>query len=261
MTQRDSLVRLSTGSWWGSGPRFPTRSRIELRAVSRCPTRINVLALRGGGGRRAGCVCVGSPPHPPGQAHYRPIFMAAITRQSSAGGLCSPASEWVGCSRLRCYRSHLMGLNQRKGLWSTRPLDQVCWRRRNLPSRKSHKCPVFRSRRPTIQLRRAWRNPRQRGVRLFRTIRPSTARPVTATRQGNRTSARFSVTHAMARIHGRTMALTAVATAVGLSTRLHRTSSTSEKVRLYREALGQQWGRPKPRRKWGVFFCRIAVPT
>ena len=32
----------------------------------------------------------------------------------------------------------------------------------------------------------------------------------------------FSVTHAMARIHGRAMALTAVATAVGLSTRLQQ---------------------------------------
>ena len=99
-----------------TSPTFPTRSRIEPRAVSRCPTRINVLALRGGGGRRAGCLCVGSPPHPPGQAHYRPIFMAAITRQSSAGGLCSPASEWVGCSRLRCYRSHLMGQSTQRPL-------------------------------------------------------------------------------------------------------------------------------------------------
>ena len=129
---------------------------------------------------------------------------------------------WVGCSGLRCYRSHLKGLNQRKGLWSTRPLDQVCWRRRNLPLRKSLKCPVFRTRRPTIQPRRAWQNPRQRGVRLFRSIRPGTARPVIATRRGNRTIARFSVTHAMARIHERAMALTAAVTAVGLSTRLHR---------------------------------------
>src|SRR6516162_3471796 len=41
-------------------------------------------------------VCVGSPPHPRGQTHYRPIFMAAIARQSSAGGPCSPASGWGG---------------------------------------------------------------------------------------------------------------------------------------------------------------------
>ena len=81
---------------------------------------------------------------------------------------------------------------------------------------------MFRIRRPTIQIRRAWQNPRQYGARLFRSIRPSPARPVTAMRQGNRTSVRFSVTHAMARIHGRAMALTAVATAVGLSTRLHQ---------------------------------------
>ena len=120
-----------------------------------------------------------------------------------------------GCSRLRCYRSHLKGLNQLKGPWFTRPLDPLCSQRENLPARTSHRCPVFRNRRPTIQLRRAWQNPRQRGIRLFRSILPSTAHPVTATRRGNRTTARLSVTHAMARIHGRAMALTAV----GLSTR------------------------------------------
>ena len=164
--------------------------------------------------------------HPRGQTHYRPIFTAAIARQSSVGGPCSHASGWVGCSALRCYRSHRKGLNQRNDLWSTRPLDQVCWRRRNLPSRKSHKCPVFRIRRPTIQLRRAWQNPRQHGVRLFRSIRPGTARPVIATRRGNRTIARFSVTHAMARIHERAMALTAAVTAVGLQLDFTGTSHT-----------------------------------
>ena len=193
------------------------------RTVSRCPTRVNMIALtRWRWATRGLRVCVGSAPHPRGQTHYRPVFTAAIARQSSVGGPCSHASGWEGCSGLRCYRSHLKGLNQRKDLWSTRPLDQVCWRRRNLPLRKSLKSPVFRIRRPTIQLRRAWQNPRQHGVRLFRSIRPSPARPVTDTRRGNRTAARFSVTHAMARIRGRAMALTAVATAVGLSTRLHQ---------------------------------------